>query len=476
MSFPTDLTDIIVGQSLAAIRHGFLHNEIEKMLVGPAIINVKGYGAKGDGTTDDTAAIIACIIALATSGGFIYFPPGTYLVTSSLTINPPSGKSVSLVGAGLNAATLKWGGGSAPTSAIIDMIALSAPANNTGGRIEGLTFDGQGNIQDCLRLTDVGQVDVRDCMFGGATRAGVKGLLGAVGSGTILSGVYHCQFGQPGHVAYGVHFSDCHHITIERNEFYDTTTASAYFQRGDGNRIINNDFEGMTLNNTDSIFLQNATNLAIAFNRFEDVHAGISGSRAIYFGTADGRGVDTGNPSVGVTVLGNEFGLAGAPQYHLEFRGNAQEVQLVANRFVNPGSLANSYVSVYASYDIIDVANSHNTATPWGGNYTGAVSMVQTGTLTGFVPFFAPGYVFSVDITGKLTWLIDTNLYRSAANVLKTDDQFIAVDGVATKTKAGTPTDGDFATTPPDGTIVVDSTASKIWVRVGGTWKGVVVA
>ncbi len=65
----------------------------------------------------------------------------------------------------------------------------------------------------------------------------------------------------------------------------------------------------------------------------------------------------------------------------------------------------------------------------------------------------------------------DTNLYRAAANQLKSDDTIIGADGVATKTKAGTPTDGDFVTTPPDGTIVVDTTANKIWVRVGGTWK-----
>lgn len=50
------------------------------------------------------------------------------------------------------------------------------------------------------------------------------------------------------------------------------------------------------------------------------------------------------------------------------------------------------------------------------------------------------------------------------------------VDGVTTKLKAGTPVDGDFAATPADGTIVADSTGSKIWVRLGGVWKGVVVA
>lgn len=71
----------------------------------------------------------------------------------------------------------------------------------------------------------------------------------------------------------------------------------------------------------------------------------------------------------------------------------------------------------------------------------------------------------------------DTNLYRSAADRLKSDDLFDAtVLALATKVKAGTPVDADWAAAPPSGTIVVDSTANKLWVRVGTVWKGVVLA
>jgi hypothetical protein len=71
----------------------------------------------------------------------------------------------------------------------------------------------------------------------------------------------------------------------------------------------------------------------------------------------------------------------------------------------------------------------------------------------------------------------DTTLYRSAADRLKTDDLFDATTlAVATKVKAGTPADTDWMVAPPDGTIVADSTGNKLWVRVGGVWKGAVVA
>src|SRR5262245_20256284 len=46
---------------------------------------------------------------------------------------------------------------------------------------------------------------------------------------------------------------------------------------------------------------------------------------------------------------------------------------------------------------------------------------------------------------------------------------------VVNKVKAGTPVDADV-TAPADGMMVLDSTANKIWVRLGGTWKGVVVS
>ncbi|MBN2498658.1 MAG: right-handed parallel beta-helix repeat-containing protein [Deltaproteobacteria bacterium] len=43
-------------------------------------INVKSYGATGDGSTDDTEAIQAAVDSLAGSGGIVFVPTGTYMV------------------------------------------------------------------------------------------------------------------------------------------------------------------------------------------------------------------------------------------------------------------------------------------------------------------------------------------------------------------------------------------------------------
>jgi hypothetical protein len=48
-------------------------------------INVKDFGATGDGTTDDSAALQAAITAAA--GATLYIPEGTYYYTSLLTVS-----------------------------------------------------------------------------------------------------------------------------------------------------------------------------------------------------------------------------------------------------------------------------------------------------------------------------------------------------------------------------------------------------
>ncbi|GIJ86242.1 hypothetical protein Asppvi_005128 [Aspergillus pseudoviridinutans] len=50
-----------------------------------SIVSVKDHGAAGDGVTDDTAAIVAAL-AMATTDNLIYFPPGSYIVTSTIVI------------------------------------------------------------------------------------------------------------------------------------------------------------------------------------------------------------------------------------------------------------------------------------------------------------------------------------------------------------------------------------------------------
>lgn len=71
---------------------------------GVNAINVKNFGAVGDGTTEDTAAIVAALAAGALAGAPIYFPPGTYLTDK---ITAPA-NFAGMVGAGRRVTTLKF--------------------------------------------------------------------------------------------------------------------------------------------------------------------------------------------------------------------------------------------------------------------------------------------------------------------------------------------------------------------------------
>jgi hypothetical protein len=66
----------------------------------------------------------------------------------------------------------------------------------------------------------------------------------------------------------------------------------------------------------------------------------------------------------------------------------------------------------------------------------------------------------------------DVELYREQANVLKTRDQFVTTRAITIMAKAGAPSDSDVDL-PLDGTMVIDTTTHRIYVRSGGTWRSV---
>ncbi len=68
---------------------------------------------------------------------------------------------------------------------------------------------------------------------------------------------------------------------------------------------------------------------------------------------------------------------------------------------------------------------------------------------------------------------IDTTLYRSRAKTLQTDGTLVALDGVSTKVVKGAVTDKSFSTPPPDGTMALDSTNDTLYVRSKGKWRKV---
>ena len=112
------------------------------LLSAMADLDVKQFGAKGDGVADDAPAIQKAIDAAQVTGGCVYFPAGSYRVKKTLEIGGNSAADPNL-----NWVTLRGeGGGSKLLGDGVDFILAGRPNPGSkspwmnGARIEGLTF------------------------------------------------------------------------------------------------------------------------------------------------------------------------------------------------------------------------------------------------------------------------------------------------------------------------------------------------
>jgi hypothetical protein len=93
MPFPTSVDPIVDGPPTSANTTIFASQVKgpQRITVGPTWLNILSDlysgGADPSGVADSTAAIQAAITALPAGGGRIYMPPGTYKLTSSLTVS-----------------------------------------------------------------------------------------------------------------------------------------------------------------------------------------------------------------------------------------------------------------------------------------------------------------------------------------------------------------------------------------------------
>ena len=96
--------------------------KVNYSMIKGAVFNVLDYGAKGDGATDDTAAIQAAIAdAVTANGGTVYFPVGNYRISSTLVL--PYEAVITLAGDGnyetSKGTRLRWVG--SDNSSMIDV-------------------------------------------------------------------------------------------------------------------------------------------------------------------------------------------------------------------------------------------------------------------------------------------------------------------------------------------------------------------
>ena len=121
--------------------------------------SVIDFGADPTGAGDSTVAIQNAINYFA-AGGIIYFPPGTYTISSTIT---KSGSFVgpNLIGAGYDCTTLNYAGISS-NSSCLQFVGGSGYISSI--RVEGFKFTGN-STSNAIEICGQDGIKIRDCYF-----------------------------------------------------------------------------------------------------------------------------------------------------------------------------------------------------------------------------------------------------------------------------------------------------------------------
>ncbi|KAK5157149.1 hypothetical protein LTS14_004667 [Recurvomyces mirabilis] len=177
-----------------------------------SIIDVKSFGAKGDGQTDDTAAIQKALNS-ATESNVIYFPSGSYVITSTVKV-PSTCRITGRVWSQLVARGSAFANMAEPTP----MIQVGQPGDTGTVEFSDILFTSIGPLPGLVMVewnvaaTETGSVGMWDTHF----RVG-----GAIGT---KMQVADCPLGQPiktGCIAASLLL----HITPQANGYFENVWA-----------------------------------------------------------------------------------------------------------------------------------------------------------------------------------------------------------------------------------------------------------
>jgi hypothetical protein len=465
----------------------------------PLYINVKKYGALGDGVTDDTAAIQAAIDEAAGVRGGVFFPPGDYRFTQ-LLYKP----YVHLVGVG-HGSKLIWtspnpDGGLVPANwygsknytlnvRITNLhMSVASDWSDTNAYpilfmyfcidffLSNLWFSASQKVVTCLKATKTYQGQVVNLVVDGAWH-GIRSVVGSETFGLRNTDFVNVFLYQCDGIALGLNdaadnsFSNLRLIndsarsagnatgiygssTMQNNRFSNVFIRSIdgygmNLEGASGNTFVNLRVHGCTRHNIvvqgpdnafHSVLTTGSQQSGLVFQSGNAARNRIHGLR-----TADNtlKGVQASDSALPTGESANEI-------HGITESGNQQASDLDTNRLLVVGPTRRSPV-------IRSAAAAVTYATRLDGDSFDRFALRADGRMD----------------LGAGTSAPDTTLYRQSANVLATDDRLVAVDGLTTKTKADAPTDADFSSPPADGTLVVDTTNNRLYVRIGGAWKSV---
>lgn len=206
----------MMSQSSEQIARQFANAEINRRTWGEIIYNVRSFGAVGNGVTDDTKSIIDTIKAIDDDGGILFFPPGTYRITSTIMLN----KKIRIQGVGFDSIIISDANPIFTTvqdysvKLVVSTIKIVTTSNNTGlfinktwdaGAIASFEMDkvwfhAEGNAGSLLKIYGARESGIANCWFTSSmnwsnigSAIGVE-LVGDASGGAMNIGWTGCQF------------------------------------------------------------------------------------------------------------------------------------------------------------------------------------------------------------------------------------------------------------------------------------------
>lgn len=159
---PIYLDDGIVYRAILKDASANTIRDIDPVNPTGAVFSAAAYGARGDGTTDDTAALQAAIDAAKAVAGTVYIPAnqaGQYYKTTGLVADD----TVTIVGAGADA-TIIMGFGMTAGQYILDYDCAAIDVVENLG-LSGLTLRSNNGLPHAMRQKNVSYMSMRDVKF-----------------------------------------------------------------------------------------------------------------------------------------------------------------------------------------------------------------------------------------------------------------------------------------------------------------------
>lgn len=315
-------------------------------------VSVKEYGATGDGSTDDTINIQSALTAVGAIGGILYFPRGTYKITSALTVSG----AVQLLGAGREATTIT----TANNQNIFNVISVWVD----GWKISGMTLKKTGAAATsgiAINIDTSANGIVEDIMIKGT----YSGVSIKASQATIIHKVDIWYFEKYGIIALG---DNCNDITIRNcfiNAAVDSGTAS--YTTGSIGIYLYDKCEGVNVFECEVIYCENALYTSAAANtrghrpshsKFHSCYFDIAGAASYITNSSDLTFVDCWFSCFGLNVQNTQcISFVGCTFGHCYQHGCVVAATAKFTSFNNCKFVSNSFQTTNTYSGIVFAAN-----------------------------------------------------------------------------------------------------------------------